>query len=144
VRSGNHAAPSITKRGIFDHIYALLHHPECRERYATNLCRELPRISFATQTSCHPEAAESLAKRETPNEGSMQPAGVEKTSNPAHFSPGRGDTYNPGRNGVNQTKNNSTLPKAVAAEHRSQCPLRVATKSTYPIRRIQSQTSVVN
>jgi predicted helicase len=40
--------PSITKWDIFHYIYAVLHHPEYRERYAANLRRELPRIPFAT------------------------------------------------------------------------------------------------
>jgi hypothetical protein len=34
--------PSITKWGIFHYIYAVLPHPEYRERYAANLRRELP------------------------------------------------------------------------------------------------------
>ncbi len=34
-----------------------------------------PRIPFANPTACHPEAAESSAKRATPNEGPMQLAG---------------------------------------------------------------------
>jgi predicted helicase len=66
---------SITKWDIFHYIYAVLHHPEYRERYAANLRRELPRIPFATLTNCHPEAAESGAKRGIPNEGSMHSAG---------------------------------------------------------------------
>lgn len=36
--------PDVTKRDIFDYIYAVLHHPQYRERYAENLKRELPRI----------------------------------------------------------------------------------------------------
>jgi predicted helicase len=39
--------PSISKWDIFHYIYAVLHHPEYRERYAANLRRELPRIPFA-------------------------------------------------------------------------------------------------
>jgi predicted helicase len=39
---------SITKWEIFHYIYAVLHHPEYRERYAANLRRELPRIPFAS------------------------------------------------------------------------------------------------
>ena len=39
--------PSITKWDIFHYVYAVLHHPEYRERYAANLRRELPRIPFA-------------------------------------------------------------------------------------------------
>jgi predicted helicase len=47
--------PSITKWDIFHYIYAVLHHPEYRERYAANLRRELPRIPFASLTTCRPE-----------------------------------------------------------------------------------------
>ncbi|GIL14697.1 MAG: hypothetical protein BroJett038_34170 [Chloroflexota bacterium] len=36
----------ITKEDIFYHLYALLHHPAYRERYAANLKRELPRVPF--------------------------------------------------------------------------------------------------
>jgi hypothetical protein len=64
--------PSITEWDIFYYIYAVLHHPKYRERYATNLRRELPRIPFA---SCHPDEAESQAKPATPEEGPLQLAG---------------------------------------------------------------------
>jgi len=40
--------PTITKSDIFYHIYALLHHPVYRERYAQNLKRELPRVPFVS------------------------------------------------------------------------------------------------
>jgi predicted helicase len=46
-----YADPSITKWDIFHYIYAVLHHPEYRERYAANLRRELPRIPFASVPS---------------------------------------------------------------------------------------------
>ena len=36
----------ITKWDIFHYVYAILHHPEYRTRYAANLRRELPRIPF--------------------------------------------------------------------------------------------------
>jgi len=36
----------ITRADIFHYIYALLHHPVYRVRYAANLKRELPRIPF--------------------------------------------------------------------------------------------------
>jgi predicted helicase len=39
---------TITKQNIFHYIYAVLHHPEYRLRYAANLRRELPRIPFAS------------------------------------------------------------------------------------------------
>jgi predicted helicase len=38
---------SISKWDIFHYIYALLHHPAYREKYAANLKRELPRLPFA-------------------------------------------------------------------------------------------------
>ncbi len=34
----------VTKWDIFDYVYAMLHHPQYRERYAENLKRELPHI----------------------------------------------------------------------------------------------------
>jgi predicted helicase len=43
--------PSITKWDIFHYVYAVLHHPEYRQRYAANLRRELPRIPFVSATS---------------------------------------------------------------------------------------------
>ncbi len=42
----HYADKSITKWDIFHYVYAVLHHPEYRERYAANLRRELPRIPF--------------------------------------------------------------------------------------------------
>jgi len=38
---------SISKWDIFHYAYAVLHHPEYRERYAANLRRDLPRIPFS-------------------------------------------------------------------------------------------------
>jgi predicted helicase len=35
---------AVTKRDIFHYVYALLHHPEYRSRYAENLKRDLPRV----------------------------------------------------------------------------------------------------
>ena len=37
----------ISKWSIFHYIYALLHHPDYRERYQANLKRDLPRIPYA-------------------------------------------------------------------------------------------------
>ena len=36
--------PEVSKWDIFHYVYALLHHPQYRQRYAENLKRELPRI----------------------------------------------------------------------------------------------------
>ena len=38
---------TITKWDIFHYTYALLHHPEYREKYQANLKRDLPHIPFA-------------------------------------------------------------------------------------------------
>jgi len=43
--------PSITRWDIFHYVYAVLHHPEYRERYAANLRRELPRIPFVAAST---------------------------------------------------------------------------------------------
>lgn len=53
---------SITKWQIFYYTYALLHHPEYRERYAANLKRELPRIPYAPDFKSSAEAGEKLAE----------------------------------------------------------------------------------
>jgi predicted helicase len=37
---------AITKQDIFHYVYAVLHHPAYREKYALNLKREFPRIPF--------------------------------------------------------------------------------------------------
>jgi predicted helicase len=44
----HYADPSISKWDIFHYVYAVLHHPAYRERYAANLKRELPRIPFVS------------------------------------------------------------------------------------------------
>jgi predicted helicase len=53
---------SIDKEDVFHYIYALLHHPEYRERYADNLKRELPRIPFAPDFTAFATAGGELAR----------------------------------------------------------------------------------
>ena len=61
--SGKHYAnDSITKEEIFHYIYAILHHPGYRERYAANLKRELPRIPFAPDFAAFANAGKELAR----------------------------------------------------------------------------------
>jgi hypothetical protein len=55
--------PSISKWDIFHYIYAVLHHPEYRERYAANLRRELPRIPFVAASA---STLSSRAKSDRP------------------------------------------------------------------------------
>jgi len=53
----HYSDPNITKWDIFHYVYAMLHHPQYRQRYAANLKRELPRIPFITAgPSTPPEA----------------------------------------------------------------------------------------
>jgi predicted helicase len=53
---------AITKWDIFYYIYALLHHPEYRQKYAANLKRELPRIPFAPNFQGFADAGKRLAE----------------------------------------------------------------------------------
>jgi predicted helicase len=41
----------VSKRNIFAYVYALLHHPTYRERYAENLKRDLPRIPLVDDSA---------------------------------------------------------------------------------------------
>jgi predicted helicase len=53
---------SIGKEDIFNYVYALLYHPQYREKYAANLRRELPRIPFAPDFWAFAEAGKRLAE----------------------------------------------------------------------------------
>jgi predicted helicase len=55
----------LTKRDIFHYVYAILHHPTYREKYAANLRRELPRIPFAPDFAAFAKAGEKLAALHT-------------------------------------------------------------------------------
>jgi predicted helicase len=52
----------ISKWDIFYYIYAVLHHPQYRERYAANLRRELPRIPYAPSFRKLASAGKHLAE----------------------------------------------------------------------------------
>jgi predicted helicase len=51
----------ISKWDIFRYVYAVLHHPEYREKYEANLKRELPRIPFTPDFWGFAKAGEKLA-----------------------------------------------------------------------------------
>lgn len=53
---------TITKWDIFHYTYAVLHHPQYRDRYAANLKRELPRIPFTPEFRPFAEAGKRLTK----------------------------------------------------------------------------------
>src|SRR5208337_4919232 len=57
----HYSDPNITKWDIFHYVYAVLHHPEYRERYAANLKRELPRIPFLAEFRAFADAGKRLA-----------------------------------------------------------------------------------
>ena len=59
----------ISKWDIFHYVYAILHHPQYREKYAANLKRELPRIPFARDFSAFAEAGAKLAELHVNYEG---------------------------------------------------------------------------
>jgi predicted helicase len=58
----HYADDFIKKEDIFHYLYALLHHPGYRERYAGNLKRELPRIPFAPDFGAFAAAGKELAR----------------------------------------------------------------------------------
>lgn len=58
----HYADPAISPDDLFHYIYALLHHPEYRARYAANLKRELPRIPFAPNFHAFATAGAALAR----------------------------------------------------------------------------------
>ena len=75
-----YADATITKEAIFNYIYALLHHPEYRERYAANLKRELPRIPFAPDFGAFAVAGRELARLHVEYE-SLTPWPLEEIEN---------------------------------------------------------------
>jgi predicted helicase len=62
----------LTKRDIFHYVYAVLHHPVYREKYAANLRRELPRIPFAPDFAALAKAGEKLAALHTGYESQQE------------------------------------------------------------------------
>lgn len=57
----HYADDTLTKWDIFHYVYALLHHPAYREKYAANLKRELPRLPFAPDFRAFAAAGAKLA-----------------------------------------------------------------------------------
>jgi predicted helicase len=77
----HYSDPSITPEEVFHYIYALLHQPEYRSRYAANLKRELPRIPFAPDFRCFAAAGCELARLHTDYE-SLDPWPLQELENP--------------------------------------------------------------
>ena len=53
---------TITKDGIFDYVYGILHAPDYRVRFADDLAKELPRVPFAPDFHGFAEAGRELAE----------------------------------------------------------------------------------
>jgi predicted helicase len=75
--------PAIAKWDIFHYIYAVLHHPAYRERFADNLKRELPRIPFAPDFAAFSAAGRELARLHVEYE-TLEPWPLEWVENPAY------------------------------------------------------------
>jgi predicted helicase len=75
--------PTITKRDIFHYVYAVLHAPEYRAKYAENLKRDLPRIPYVPQASfrAYVEAGERLATLHRDYE-TVEPYHLERKEDP--------------------------------------------------------------
>lgn len=63
---------SISKPDIFHYVYAVLHHPQYREKYAANLKRELPRIPLAPVFNQFAIAGKQLAELHVNYEGQSE------------------------------------------------------------------------
>jgi predicted helicase len=59
---GHYQDEAIAKWDIFHYVYALLHHPAYREKYAANLRRELPRLPLAPDFWGFAQAGARLAE----------------------------------------------------------------------------------
>jgi predicted helicase len=73
--------PGVTKTDIFYYVYAILHHPDYRARFADDLKRELPRIPFAPDFSAFVEAGCKLARLHLEYE-QIEPYPLEYVENP--------------------------------------------------------------
>ena len=60
-RAKKYGGPQITKEDIFYYIYGILHSPEYRSRFDSNLSKELPRIPLASDFRAFAEAGRGLA-----------------------------------------------------------------------------------
>ena len=57
-----YADVSITKDAIFDYVYGVLHAPEYRERFASDLAKDLPRVPMAHDFHAFAEAGLALGE----------------------------------------------------------------------------------
>ena len=62
---GHYQDEAITKRDIFHYVYALLNHPDYRERYQANLKRDLPHLPYTPDFWGFAKAGERLGEIHT-------------------------------------------------------------------------------
>ena len=62
MRAKKDGGTTLSKEDIFYYIYGVLHAPEYRRRFATNLAKELPRIPFAREFEAFSRAGRALAE----------------------------------------------------------------------------------
>jgi Type ISP C-terminal specificity domain len=108
----HYADPSITKWDIFHYVYAVLHHPDYRQRYGAHLRRELPRIPFVGTGAKAPDNATSYAGLK-PGSSTGLTSG---TAREAAVVAGTAVEERPFKGRVTKGKreNSTALPKAVA------------------------------
>ena len=53
---------TISKDGIFDYVYGILHTPDYRRRFANDLAKDLPRVPFVTDFHAFADAGRALAE----------------------------------------------------------------------------------
>ena len=53
---------TITKDGIFDYVYGILHAPDYRRRFANDLAKDLPRVPLAADFHAFADAGHALAE----------------------------------------------------------------------------------
>lgn len=83
VRFQNHYGDeAITKWDIFHYVYAVLHHPEYRTRYAANLRRELPRIPLVELSLDRIEGIQRMAGIKSSKSAKPPPVNLENPANP--------------------------------------------------------------
>ena len=58
----HYADDSITKDAIFDYVYGVLHAPEYRERFASDLAKDLPRVPMAPDFHAFADAGHALGE----------------------------------------------------------------------------------
>lgn len=87
-RAKKYSGAGVNKEDIFYYIYGVLHSPEYRERFASNLAKELPRIPLVDDFEGFAEAGRKLADLHL-NYESLEPWPTVETGLLEGFDPGK-------------------------------------------------------